>query len=225
MIEKSELNYRRLIEAEIHDLSEKGLGMRDETKKRLLGESSDILRLASESKDELEFLAFLVQRDPLAKLTDFRYDHVIDFLIKRSRVSKESLMADLRSRIGRAVSDSESLEANNTTHGSMMAISADSLHGKPVFMIRDISTNVASNSDEAESWVDEKVGSGFQFVFILSKGGWKLLGADPKTPFSESQIESFFSRSLLDGLWTSHRPSANRDRQEFNGIKKAGGLN
>ena len=200
------------------------LGIQGETKSKLLAEREEILKMALESRDENDFIAKLIHGVSKSNLSDFKYDHVMDYLIKRAKVSKQSALADFRSRVRKTVDETEvaAIEYRNTTHGSMIAIKADALNGKPFFTVQEITTDVAANPDQAMSWVEDQVGSGYQFVFILSKEGWKLLGTDSGLPFSEAQISSFFSQDLLSSLWVSHQPMVQRQRRDFNTLKSKG---
>lgn len=216
MIEKSELNYRKIIELELESLE-----LDDDTKKKLLAESDDILKLAVESKDKFEFLSEIVRRQPKpTPMLDFKYGHVMTFLSKRYHVSRNSVIQDFRKRVTDGMM--EPPESHHKTNGFMMAIKASALNGKPVFTVRDIVTGMAANAKQAETWVGEQVSLGSDFVFIRSESGWRLLGADSGLPFSEDQIVSFFSNDLLDGLLKSHIPYLSEERHAYNQLKRSG---
>jgi hypothetical protein len=227
--EKSELNYRKIIEFEINNL-----GLKGETREKLLAESDEILKYALESKDHNDFISKLVWGVPKFDLVDFKYDHVIDFLVKRARLSKQSALADFRSRVGKTFDSTHSVEQRNTTHGSMMAIQAFPLEGKSTFAVQDLATDVAANPEEVKTWVEaktkslaearDKSGLGF-FFFLFQDGKWKLVAMDTDVEPYKRQIETFFSQNLLGDLWKSHRPSAHKDSHEFNTARKTGGLN
>lgn len=216
MIEKDEIDYRKLIEIEIENLNIQG-----ETKKRLLAETNEILKLAFESEDKFEFLSTMAGGDPRpTPYSDFKYEHVIAFLNKRGHISRKSAVEDFRSMIKEGMSKSP--ESFIKTSGRLIAIKASALSGTTDFKVNDVVVGAAANSKQTDSWAEGQIGSGSNLVFIQSNEGWKLLAADSGFEFSEKQINSFFSQDLLTSLWLTHKPLLIKQGHDFRELKSKG---
>ncbi|MBI5422370.1 hypothetical protein HZA44_04525 [Candidatus Peregrinibacteria bacterium] len=106
--------------------------------------------------------------------------------------------------------------------GAVMALKVDPLNQAPVFVVESVATTVSSTMNDAKAWGAQQVAEGSQLVFVLGREGWHLQGAESDFPFSQAQVESFFSQMLLQDLWLSHHPVASARKRYLETLKGKG---
>lgn len=184
------------------------------TKEKILAESDEVKQAMLHSRNAVDFLGRLIHLKPSAQKAD--YDHIVDYLnaINRLRIEAHNrINAEAREKAHHLLKVGESLESLGDRPTALMAFRVSALPGKMVEEDPLTSTTALHQSTERRDWVEEQIELGFNIIFALDGGLWRLVHNGTK--LSEQEVMNSNPQSELSRKWkASHPVESVRQRAE-----------